>query len=99
MFQGKAKSKIKSLEVEKDDETVPNTCHEADENGCREIKNDSEAKLESAVLPGEDSVDGTSEIDEQPLKKQKSVICENLSFIEAKNGGLAIIPIVHLFTS
>ncbi|XP_041010944.1 tRNA-dihydrouridine(47) synthase [NAD(P)(+)]-like isoform X1 [Juglans microcarpa x Juglans regia] len=85
---GKAKSKMKILEVEKDDETVPSTCHETDENGCSAVNNESDAKLDSVDVPGEDGVDGTLETDEQPPKKQKSVICENFSSAEAKNGDM-----------
>lgn len=75
---------------EKDDETVvTSACHVADGNGCSEVNKVPDAKL--------DGVDGTIESDEQPPKKLKSVIDENCSSAEANNGGLAFIPIVHLF--
>lgn len=88
-MQVKAKSKIKVLENEKVDETVTSACHVTDGNGCSEANGVPDTKL--------DGVAGTIESHEQPLKKQKSVIDENCSSAEANNGGLAFIPIVHLF--
>lgn len=79
-----------------DDETVPST-HMTDGNGCSEVNNDLDAKLESAELHKEGAIDDTVASDEQPLKKQKSVISEYCSPPEANNGGLALISIVHLF--
>jgi hypothetical protein len=88
-LQVKAKSKIKVLKNEKVDETLTSACPVADGNGCSEVNGVPDTKL--------DGVAGTTESHEQPLKKLKSVIDENCSSAEANSGGLALIPIVHLF--
>lgn len=72
-MQGPANSKSKILVDKEVDQLVSNDCHVNNGNGCVDLTNDADVKVEiSAKIEEEDAVNETSANDEHPpLKKPK----------------------------
>lgn len=88
LLQGHANLKSKNLEDKEVDQLVSTNSHVTNRNGCTDLTNDTDAKVEiSARVAEEDGVNETSEYDEDPpLKKTKCLTDECYS--GAEDGGV-----------
>lgn len=87
------------MENKKDDQVVSNNCHVTNGNGCTELPNNSDDKMElAAEIREENGVDETFSLDEsRPSKKPRSVIEEEILSGEVDDGGIALFFFFKLF--